>query len=55
MSLIDLKPFIKIIPQRKALCRQTIPDSTGARDGAREETVDMDILMTSRNGNRKMT
>ena len=36
----------KIQGQRKAFCRQRIPESHCAR----KETVDMEILVTSRNG-----
>ena len=36
--------------QRKAFDRQRIMDSSCAR----KETVDIDILVTSRNGDRKM-
>ena len=39
-----------IIGQRKALYRQRIP----AFSCARKETVDIDILVTSRNGDRKI-
>ena len=39
----------KIIGQRKAFYRQRIPESSCAR----KETVDIDILVTSRNGDRK--
>ena len=40
----------KIIGQRKAFYRQRIPESSYAG----KETVDMDILVTSRNGDRKI-
>ena len=40
----------KIIRQRKAFYRQRIPESSCAR----KETVDIDILITSRNGDRKI-
>ena len=40
----------KIIGQRKAFHRQRIPESSCAR----KETVDIDILVTSRNGDRKI-
>ena len=40
----------KIIGQRKAFNRQRIPESSCAR----KETVDIDILVTSRNGDRKI-
>ena len=44
-----LKPT-KIIGQRKALYRQGIPQFSCAR----KETVDIDILVTSTNGARKI-
>ena len=40
----------KIIGQRKAFYRQKIPGSSRAR----KETVYIDILVTSRNGDRKI-
>ena len=40
----------KTIGQRKAFCRQEIPESTCVR----KETVDIGILVTSRNGDRKI-
>ena len=40
----------KIIGQRKAFYRQIIPESSCAR----KETVDINILVTSRNGDRKI-
>ena len=40
----------KIIGQRKTFYRDRIPGSRYAR----KETVDMDILVTSRNGGRKI-
>ena len=40
----------KIISQRKAFYRQKIPGSSWAR----KETIDIDILETSRNGHRKI-
>ena len=40
----------KIIGQKKAFYRQRIPESSCAR----KETVDIDILVTSRNGDRKI-
>ena len=40
----------KIIGQRKAFYRQRIPESSCAR----KETVDIDILLTSRSGDRKI-
>ena len=39
-----------IIGQRKAFYRQRIPEFNPAR----KETVDIDVLVTSRNGNRKI-
>ena len=41
---------IKIIGQRKAFYRQIIPEFSRGR----KETVDIDILVTSRNGDRKI-
>ena len=40
----------KIIGQRKAFYRQRIPEFSHVR----EETVDIDILVTSRNGDSKI-
>ena len=40
----------KTIGQRKAFFRQRIPESSCAR----KETVDIDNLVTSRNGDRKV-
>ena len=40
----------KIIGQREAFYRQRIPEFSSAR----KETVDIDILVTSRNGDRKI-
>ena len=40
----------KITGQRKAFYRQSIPEFSRAR----KETVDIDILVTSRNGDRKI-
>ena len=40
----------KIIGQRKAFYRQRIPEFSCAR----EETTDIDILVTYRNGDRKI-
>ena len=40
----------KIIGQRKAFYRQRIPEFSRAR----KEIVDVDILVTSRNGERKI-
>ena len=51
MSVISrLTKIIKIIGQRKTFYRQKIPESSSAR----KETVDIDILVTSRNGDRKV-
>ena len=44
-----LKPT-KMIGQRKAFYRHRIPEPSRAR----KETVDIDILVTSRNGDRKI-
>ena len=40
----------KVIGQRKAFCRQRIPESSCAS----EETVDIDLLVTPRNADRKI-
>ena len=40
----------RIIGQKKAFYRQRIPEPSCAR----KETVDIDILVTSRNGDRKI-
>ena len=50
MSVDSTFKVIKIIGQRKAFYRQKIPDSSYVRKG----TVGIDILVTSRNGERKM-
>ena len=50
MSVNSRLKATKIIGQRKAFYRQIIPESSCAR----KETVDIDILVTSRNGDRKM-
>ena len=50
MSVNSRLQATKIIGQRKAFYRQIIPESSYAR----KETVDIDILVTSRNGDRKM-
>ena len=50
MSVNSRLKATKIIGQRKALYRQRIPESSCAR----KETVDIDILITSRNGDRKI-
>ena len=49
MSVNSRLKAIKIIGQRKAYYRQRIPGPSRAR----KETVDIDILVTSRNGDRK--
>ena len=48
VNSLDLKT-IYIIGQREAFYRQRIPDSSCAR----KQTVDIDIFVTSRNGDRK--
>ena len=50
MSVNSELKATKIIGQRKAFYRQRIPESSCAR----KETVDIDILVTSRNGDRKI-
>ena len=50
MSVNPRLKATKIIGQRKALCRQGIPECSYAR----KETVDIDILVTSRNQDRKI-
>ena len=50
MSVISGLKATKIIGQRKEFYRQRIPEFSGAR----KETVDIDILVTSRNGGRKI-
>ena len=49
MSVNSRLKATKIIGQRKAFYRQRIPEFSCAR----KETVDIDILVTSRNGDRK--
>ena len=49
MSIDSRLKATKIIGQRKAFCRQRIPESSCAR----KETVDLDILVTSKNGDKK--
>ena len=47
---INRKPkAIQIIGQRKAFCRQRIPESSCAR----KETIDIDIYIPSRNSDKK--
>ena len=48
MSVNSRLKATKIIGQRKAFYRQRIPESSCAR----KQTVDIDILVTSRNGDR---
>ena len=50
MSVNSKLKGTKIIGQRKAFYRQRIPESTSAR----KQTVDIDILVTSKNGGRKI-
>ena len=50
MSVNSRLKVTKIIGQRKAFYRQRIPESSCAR----KEAVDIDILVTSRNGDRKI-
>ena len=50
MSVNSKLKATKIIVQRKAFYRQIIPDSSCAR----KETVNIDIVVTSRNGDRKI-
>ena len=50
MSVNSRLKATKIIGQREAFYRQRIPESSCAR----KETVDIDILVTTRNGDRKI-
>ena len=50
MSVNSELKAAKIIGQRKAFYRQRIPGPSCAR----RETIDIDILVTSRNGDRKI-
>ena len=50
MSVNSRLKAAKIIGQRKAFYMQRISESSCAR----KETVDIDILLTSRNGDRKI-
>ena len=50
MSVNSRLKVTKIIGQRKAFYRQRIPESSCAR----EETVGIDILVASRNNDRKI-
>ena len=49
MSVNSELKVTKVIGQRKVFYRQRIPEFSSAR----KETVDRDILVTSRNGDRK--
>ena len=50
MSVNSRLTATKIIGQRKVFYRQRIPEPSCAR----KETVDIDILVTSKNGDRKI-
>ena len=50
MSISSGLKATKVIGQRKAFYRQIIPEFSCAR----KETVDIDTLVTSRNGDRKI-
>ena len=50
MSVNSRLKASRIIGQKKAFYRQRIPEPSCAR----KETVDIDILVTSRNGDRKI-
>ena len=50
MSVNSVLKATKIIGQRKVFHRQRIPESSCAK----KETVDIEILVTSRNGDRKI-
>ena len=50
MSVNSRLKATSIIGQRKAFYRQRIPETSCMR----KETVDVDILVTSRNGDRKI-
>ena len=50
MSVNSRLKATKMIGQRKAFYRQRIPEFSCAK----KETVDIDILVTSRNGDRKI-
>ena len=50
MSVNSRLEATKIIGKRKAFYRQRIPESSCAR----KETVDINILVTSRNGDKKI-
>ena len=50
MSVNSRLKAIQIIGQKKAFCRQRIPEPSCAR----KETIDIDILVRSRNGDGKI-
>ena len=50
IKIIGCFKACKIKGQKKTFCRQRIPESTCVR----KETVDKDILVTSKNGDRKI-
>ena len=50
MSVHSALKAIQILGQRKAFYKQRIPEFSRAR----KETVDIDILVISRNGDRKI-
>ena len=50
MSINSILKAIYITDKRKAFCRQRIPGSSCAKN----EAVDIDILITSSNGGRKI-
>ena len=50
MSVNAIRKAIQIMDQRKAFYKQRISEFSCAR----KETVDIDILVTSRNGDRKI-
>ena len=50
MSVNSRRKATNIIGQRKAFYKQRIPESSCAN----KETVDIDILVTSRDGDRKI-
>ena len=51
MSVHSRLKAIKIIGQRKALYRQRIPESIAVQ---KKKLLEIDILVTSRNGDRKI-
>ena len=50
MSVNSTLKVTKIIGQRRAFLKQRIPE----RSYAKKETVDIDVLVPSRNGDRKI-